>query len=242
MELLFDYHIWASFISLALLEIVLGIDNVIFITLAVNHLPPTQQQSARMIGLTLALVMRIILLFSIVWIIGLKEPWLHIHTWAFSGKDIIMLLGGTFLLYKGTMSIHEEITGEKKQAYNQYSGPFVMTILQIVIIDFIFSVDSVVTAVGMTENTYVIVAAMIVAMALMLLSSNAIASYVEKHPSLKMLALSFIMVIGIFLIAEGLGVSIPKGYIYFSMLFALVVETLNLVKKNKHEKLKRSDS
>lgn len=233
MEWLFDHHIWASFISLAVLEIILGIDNVIFVTLAVGHLPEQQRHKARLIGLSLALLMRIVLLFSIVWVISLKEPWLSIATLQLSGKDVLMLLGGLFLLYKGTNSIREEITHEQKSHYDKFSGPFGMTILQVVIIDFIFSADSVITAVGLTDNIPVIIAAMTLAMLVMLLSASLIASFIEQHPTLKMLALSFIMVIGVFLVMEGLGVSIPKGYIYFAMLFSLTVETLNLLKARK---------
>ncbi len=229
MEFLTDYHIWASFLSLTALEIVLGIDNVVFIALLVNHLPESQRQKARIIGISLALFMRIGLLFSAIWLIGLKEPWIEIFGASFSGKDFLMIGGGLFLIAKGTTSIHDEITGDKKESYHGYSAGFQITILQVILIDFIFSFDSIITAVGLTENIWVIIAAMVLAMLVMLFSSKFIADFIDQHATLKMLALSFIMMIGVFLVAEGLGFHVPRGYIYFGMAFSLGVEILNIL-------------
>ncbi|SDD82566.1 Membrane protein TerC, possibly involved in tellurium resistance [Kordiimonas lacus] len=228
-----DYHVWVSFLTLTTLEIILGIDNVVFIALLVGHLPEGQRKRARMIGLTLALVMRILLLLGVAWIISLQTPWLTVFGQAFSGKDMLMLLGGGFLLYKGTNSIHDEVTGDYKEEIKAVTGGMAAVILQVVFIDIIFSFDSVMTAVGMTKVIPVIVAAMTVAMLVMMFSSGYIASIIERFPTLKILALSFIMLIGVFLVAEGLGFHVPKGYIYFAMAFSLGVETLNLLRRRR---------
>ncbi|MDB2414184.1 TerC family protein [Rickettsiales bacterium] len=236
MELLTDYHLWASFLSLTALEIVLGIDNVVFIALVVGHLPKQQQERARVIGLILALLFRIAMLFGIVWIISLKEPWIQLFDFEFSGKDFMMLGGGLFLLHKATNSIHDEMTGDRKTAYEKFRGGFIGTIIQIVILDMIFSFDSVITAVGITEHIYVIIAAMTIAMGVMLASSGYIADFIATHPTLKMLALSFVMMIGVFLVAEGLGFHVPKGYIYFGMAFSLGVEVMNMIVRKRRAK------
>lgn len=233
MELLLDYHVWVSFLTLTALEIILGIDNVVFIALLVGHLPESQRKNARLIGLTLALLMRILLLFGVTWIIGLDTPWLTVFGQEFSGKDILMLLGGGFLLYKGTNSIHDEVTGDYKEDIKAVSGGMMAVILQVVFIDIVFSFDSVMTAVGMTTVIEVIIAAMTVAMLVMMFSSGYIASFIERFPTLKILALSFIMLIGVFLVAEGLGFHVPKGYIYFAMAYSLGVECLNLLKRRR---------
>lgn len=229
MEWLFDYHIWASLLSLTALEIVLGIDNLVFIALVVGHLPAHQQQKARSLGLMLALGMRVALLMGIAWIVSLQEPFFALFGMDFSGKDLMMLGGGLFLLAKGTSSIHDEVTGEEKQEYRSFTGDFLKTVAQIVMIDIIFSFDSVITAVGLTENIPVIVIAMSIAMLVMLLCSGTVSDFINRHPTIKMLALSFIMMIGVFLVAEGLGFHVPKGYIYFAMAFSLGVEVLNMV-------------
>ena len=236
MEFLLDYHLWVSFITLASLEIILGIDNVVFVALLVGHLPEKQREKARIVGLSLALLMRILLLLGVAWVIGLKAPWLELFGHSFSGKDMLMLLGGGFLLYKGTNSIHDEVTGEKLEDFKAYTGGMLAIITQVVFIDIIFSFDSVMTAVGLTENLYTIIAAMTVAMAVMIFSSGHIANIIERFPTLKILALSFIMLIGVFLVAEGLGVHVPKGYIYFAMAFSLGVETLNLMSRKRRER------
>lgn len=233
MELLLDYQIWISFLTLTSLEIILGIDNVVFIALLVGHLPEGQREKARVLGLSLALVMRIVLLLGVAWIIGLQEPWLDFLGHEFSGKDVLMLLGGGFLLYKGTDSIHDEVTGAHKEAAKAVSGGMAAVIVQVVFIDLVFSFDSVMTAVGMTNVIPVIIAAMTVAMLAMIFSAGFIATFIERFPTLKILALSFIMLIGVFLVAEGFGFHVPKGYIYFAMAFSLVVETLNLLKRQR---------
>jgi predicted tellurium resistance membrane protein TerC len=229
MDFLLDYNLWVSFLTLASLEIILGVDNVVFIALVVEHLEEKQAKKARTLGLILALVARIILLLGVSWIIGLKEPFFELFDHSFSGKDILMLFGGGFLLYKGSNSIHDEITGDKEREYKAYSGALLAVVAQIVVIDIIFSFDSVMTAVGLTNNIGVIIAAMTVAMAVMLFSASYISDFIAKFPTLKILALAFILLIGVFLVAEGLGQHIPKGYIYFSMAFALGVEVVNLL-------------
>lgn len=236
MEFLTDYTLWASFFSLTALEIILGIDNVVFIALLADHLPEKQREKARVIGLLLALAMRIAMLFGIVWIIGLKEPWIELVGIEFSGKDLMMLAGGLFLLYKATDNIHNEVTGDKKAEVKEFQGGFTSTITQIVLIDPVFSFDSVMTAVGITEHIWVIVAAMTIGMIVMIVSSGVIAQFIEDHPTLKMLALSFVMMISVFLIAEGLGFHVPKGYIYFAMAFSLGVEVLNMVVRKRRSK------
>lgn len=233
LEWLTDYTLWASFLSLTALEIVLGIDNVVFLALLVNHLPEQQRQKARIIGLALALLMRIALLFSVVWLMSLREPWITLFDLSLSGKDLLMLGGGLFLIAKGTSSIHDEVAGSRAEDYKEFSGGFAITVLQIIVIDFIFSFDSVITAVGLTTNIYVIIAAMTVAMVIMLISSRFVSDFIATHPTLKMLALSFIMMIGVFLVAEGLGFHVPKGYIYFGMAFSLAVESLNMLARKR---------
>jgi len=239
LEFLLDYHLWVSFITLTSLEIILGIDNVVFVALLVGNLPDEQREKARVIGLSLALLMRILLLLGVAWVISLKAPWVEVFGQSFSGKDVLMLLGGGFLLYKGTNSIHDEVTGEKAEDFKAYVGGMTAVITQVVLIDIIFSFDSVMTAVGLTENIYTIIAAMTVAMAVMIFSSSYIADVIERFPTLKVLALSFIMLIGIFLVAEGFGVHVPKGYIYFAMAFSLGVEMLNLLSRKRRQAKKK---
>ncbi|MBL4837170.1 MAG: TerC family protein, partial [Kordiimonadaceae bacterium] len=223
-------------LTLTSLEIILGIDNVVFVALLVGHLPDKEREKARVIGLALALVMRIVLLLGVAWIISLDGHDLFaIAGHGFSGKELLLLLGGGFLLYKGTNSIHDEVTGDYMDDCKQYSGGMMAVIAQVVFIDIIFSFDSVMTAVGLTQDVYVIIAAMIVAMAVMLFSSSYIATFIERFPTLKILALSFIMLIGIFLVAEGFGVHVPKGYIYFAMAFSLGVEVLNLMSRRRKQ-------
>ncbi|MBL4638978.1 MAG: TerC family protein [Kordiimonadaceae bacterium] len=237
MEFLFDQHLWVSFLTLTSLEIILGIDNVVFVALLVGHLPDEQREKARIVGLYLALVMRIVLLLGVAWIISLDgEDMFAVADHGFTGKELLLLLGGGFLLYKGTNSIHDEVTGDQLEDCNEYSGGLAAVIAQVVFIDIIFSFDSVMTAVGLTENISVIIAAMVVAMAVMLFSSSYIAEFIERFPTLKILALSFIMLIGIFLVAEGFGVHVPKGYIYFAMAFSLSVEVLNLMSRSRKKK------
>lgn len=225
-----------SILTLSALEIVLGIDNIVFIALIVAHLPAQQARSARYVGITLALLLRIAFLIGIVWIMNLDKPWFTLFSRPFSIKDLLMLGGGLFLIAKATSSIHNQITGDEKQELKDYAGGFFKTVLQIIFIDLIFSFDSIMTAVGIVKNITVIIIAMVIAMIIMLAASGVIANFIERYPTLKMLALAFIMVIGLFLMAEGFGLHIPKGYIYFGMFFSLTVETLNMFarKKNKN--------
>ncbi|WP_262694207.1 TerC family protein [Kordiimonas aquimaris] len=231
-----DYQLWVSFLTLTSLEIILGIDNVVFIALLVQNLPDETREKARITGLALALIMRIALLLGVAWIISLSEPWLTIFGQELSGKDILMLLGGGFLIYKGTNSIHDEVTGDfKEEAANKKLTSFTGVVVQVVFIDIIFSFDSVMTAVGLTKIIPVIIAAMSVAMLVMMFSSGYIARFIERFPTLKVLALAFIMLIGVFLVAEGLGFHVPKGYIYFAMSFSLGVEVLNLLSRKRRK-------
>lgn len=241
MEFLTDYGLIASLLSLTALEIVLGIDNVVFLALVVNHLPPEQRDRARVMGLTLALLFRIAMLFGLVWLIGLTKPLFSLLGTDFSGKSLMLLAGGLFLLYKATDSIHDEVTGDKKEGYKEFKGNFAGTIGQIVLIDLVFSFDSVITAVGITSNIYIIIAAMSIAMVVMLVSSGFITDFIDKHPTIKMLALSFVMMIGMLLVAEGLGLHVPRGYIYFAMAFSVLVETLNMLAKKKFSAAAKAD-
>lgn len=233
MDVLLQPEILASFLSLTFLEIILGIDNVIFIAILVNNLPKARRHSARVIGLSLAMVIRIILLLGLTTVMSMKEPLLTLFSFPLSGKDLLMFVGGLFLVAKATSSIHEEITHEEKKEIKAYRGSYSAIISQIVFIDIIFSFDSVMTAVGLTQMVWIIVAAMLIAMIVMLFASSTISDFIDTYPTLKMLALAFIMVIGFFLVAEGFGFGVPKGYIYAAMAFSLMVETLNLVAAKK---------
>jgi predicted tellurium resistance membrane protein TerC len=229
MELLSNPDIWLSFVTLCLLEIVLGIDNLIFISILTNKLPTEQQRKARTVGLGLALIMRVGLLFSISWIMGLTEPLFNIGSFAASGRDLILLLGGLFLIYKSVKEIHEKIenAGETERDLRKVVG-FNAVIGQIIIIDLVFSLDSVITAVGMVDNIAVMIAAVIVSMVVMLLSAESISGFVNRHPAVKVLALAFLIMIGAALVAEGFHFHFPKAYIYCSMAFALIVEFINI--------------
>ena len=229
MELLTNPDIWISFLTLCALEIVLGIDNLIFISILTNKLPKEQQAKARQMGLSLALIMRIGLLFSISWIMSLKADLFTIGGMGFSGRDIILLLGGLFLMYKSVKEIHEkaENSRESEKELRQTVG-FNAVIGQIILVDLVFSLDSVITAVGMVDNIMVMIAAVIVSMIVMMLASKGISNFVNEHPAIKILALAFLIMIGTALVGEGLDFHIPKGYIYFSMAFALVVEFINI--------------
>lgn len=234
----FDLAIVGSFLTLSFLEIVLGIDNLIFISLCVAGLPKEYAQKARVIGLSLALVMRIGLLFALSWILSLNEPFVEMFGKAFSGKDALLIVGGLFLVYKATTSMHEAVTHDTEMSMKKSKAGFYLAIAQILLIDLVFSLDSVITAVGLTQNIPVIVAAMTVAMVVMLFSAKAVSEFIEKYPTLKILALAFIMLVGGFLFAEGMGFEVPKGYIYFAMLFSLGVETVNILLRRKLDKKK----
>ncbi len=228
MEWLTNPEIWIALITLTSLEIVLGIDNIIFISILAGKLPEGQQAKARNLGLSLAMFVRIALLFSLSWIIGLTAPFFTVFHHPVSGRDLILLLGGLFLLGKSTFEIHEKLEGEEGHAETKVKTSFNSVIIQILLLDIVFSLDSVITAVGMVDVLAVMVAAVVIAVGIMLVAAGAVSSFVEEHPTIKMLALSFLLLIGFSLVAEGLEFYIPKGYIYFSMGFAMFVEMLNL--------------
>lgn len=231
MEWIADPQIWISLLTLTALEVVLGIDNVIFISILAGKLPPEQQDKARKTGLVLAMVMRILLLLSISWLMKLTAPLftLPLVDHAMSGKDLIILTGGLFLIGKSVVEIHEKLEGEDGHATSgMKSATFQSVVIQILILDVVFSLDSVITAVGMADHLAVMVAAVVIAMGIMLWSAKSISDFVNRHPTLKMLALSFLILIGVMLVAEGFHQHIPKGYIYFAMAFAFMVEMLNL--------------
>jgi predicted tellurium resistance membrane protein TerC len=229
MEWLTDPQIWIALLTLTALELVLGIDNVIFISILAGKLPRSQQNRARTVGLALAMLMRIALLFSLSWIIRLTAPLFTILEQEISGRDLILIIGGLFLLAKSTYEIHERLEGEEGHASaSNHQTSFTSVIVQILLLDVVFSLDSVITAVGMTDQFGVMVAAVVVAVLCMMVFAGPIAEFVDRHPTVKILALSFLLLIGVTLIAEGLDRHIPKGYIYFAMAFSVLVEMLNL--------------
>ena len=227
-ELLSDPQIWIAFLTLTALELVLGIDNVIFISILVDKLPPGRRELARRIGLFLAMFMRIGLLFVISWIIGLTEPLFSLLEQGLSGRDLILISGGLFLLWKSTKEIHQLLEGETSEASAAVHATFLAVILQITIIDMVFSFDSIITAVGMVDHIEVMIASVIVSVLLMVAFAGAIGRIVSAHPTIKMLALAFLLVIGVVLIADGFDHHVPKGYVYFAMAFSVAVEFLNI--------------
>src|SRR5262245_40177082 len=228
LELLSDPQAWIAFVTLSLLEIVLGIDNIIFISILVGRLPPQQRNSARISGLAFAMITRVLLLFSIVWLTRLTKPWFYLGEQGVSGRDLILFLGGLFLLVKSVLEIHHTLEGASDtRSARVYSG-FLMTVVQIGIIDIVFSLDSVFTAVGLANDLPVMVAAVIVAILVMMWVSGSISAFVDRHPTIKVLALSFLILIGVALIVEGAHFEIPKGYLYFAMAFSVAVEMINI--------------
>ena len=219
---------WIAFGTLTLLEIVLGIDNIIFISILAGKLPPEQREKARLLGLGLAMVMRILLLLLISVIVRLTEPLFEVLGQEISGRDIILIGGGLFLLAKSTFEIHENLEGEHGEKSSKVKATFTSVLLQIMALDLVFSLDSVITAVGMADHVTIMIGAVVVSIGFMLFFSGYIARFVEKHPTIKMLALSFLILIGVTLIAEGLGQHVSKGYIYFAMGFSVMVEMLNM--------------
>ncbi len=238
MEWLSDPQIWVSLLTLTALEIVLGIDNVIFISILAGKLPADRQAKARQTGLLLALVTRVALLFSITWLMRLTTPLfeLPILNHPISGRDLILGLGGLFLIGKSVHEIHDKLEGAEGHANPGRAASFAAVIAQIVVLDIVFSLDSVITAVGMADNIAVMVAAVVIALGVMLAFAGTISDFVNRHPTLKMLALSFLILIGVTLVGEALGRHIPKGYIYFSMAFAFGVEMLNLKLRSNAQK------
>ena len=227
-ELLADPAIWVAFLTLTVMELVLGIDNIIFISILVERLPPEQREIARRLGLGLALVMRIGLLFTLAWLVGLTQPFFSVAEHQVSGRDLIMLGGGLFLLWKSTSEIHQLLEGDHDAAGVKVESTFAAIITQIVVIDAVFSLDSIITAVGMVKEIEVMVAAVVVSVVLMMVFAGTIGEFVIRHPTIKMLALAFLFLIGTVLIADGLGHHVPKGYIYFAMAFSVGVELLNI--------------
>jgi predicted tellurium resistance membrane protein TerC len=234
MDWITDPQIWIAFATLTVLELVLGIDNVIFVSILSGKLPEKQQPKARFIGLALALVMRVILLFSLTWVMGLTAPLFSVFSQQVSGRDLILLVGGLFLLAKSTHEIHGSLEGEEGGASRKVYPSFAGVIVQIMLLDIVFSLDSVITAVGMISTEFgdkgiwIMIAAVVISIIAMMLFAGTIGAFVQRHPTIKMLALAFLLLIGVTLIAEGLHQHIAKGYIYFAMAFSIFVELLNI--------------
>ena len=229
MEWILDPQIWASLLALTALEIVLGIDNVIFISIISASLPPAQGERARRLGLTAALAIRIVLLAGIAWIVGLRAPIAEVFGFALSWRDALLLAGGLFLLGKGTREIHHSVDTGKDDKGAGGAESFGAVIAQIIVLDAVFSLDSVITAVGMAEHLPVMIAAVTIAIAIMMLASEPVSAFIERHPTAKMLALSFLLLVGVALVADGMHFHIPRGYLYFAIAFSAGVETLNLI-------------
>ena len=219
---------WVALTTLIALEIVLGIDNIIFISILVARLPPEQRDFARRLGIGFAMLTRLGLLFSLSWIIGLTEPWFSVLGEEISGRDLVLIVGGLFLLYKSTKEIHGTLEGAESEVSVKVKESLLGAIIQIGILDIVFSLDSVITAVGLVDHLAIMVVAIVVAVLVMLLSAKPIGEFIDVHPTLKMLALSFLMMIGLTLMVEGFDVHVPKGYIYFAMAFSILVEVLNI--------------
>ena len=236
MEWIMDSQVWISLITLTALEIILGIDNIVVISLLTGKLPYEQQSKARQIGIGLALITRILFLLSIAWLAGLTIPLFSLFNINFSVRDLILIAGGLFLLYKGTHEIHGMFESSDKQKVAKVQATFLAVVMQIILFDIVFSIDSVITAIGMAQKLGVMIAAIIIAMILMLVASTAISNFIRLHPSLKMLALSFLLMVGVTLTAEGMEFHIPKAYIYFAMGFSGFVETLNILSGTRRQK------
>lgn len=235
-DILLDPNAWASLLTLTALEIVLGIDNIIFISIMAAKLPPHQQKSARQVGLALALLTRLALLASIAWVATLTEPLLNLGGLTLSGRDLILIGGGLFLLAKGTMEIHHSVEGHDDGGPSAKPASFMGVVAQIMVLDIVFSLDSVITAVGMSQHLEIMVAAVIIAVGVMLFASGPVGDFVNRHPTVKMLALSFLLLVGVALTADGMGFHIPKGYLYFAIAFSTLVEALNLLAASRRKK------
>ncbi|MGY4479197.1 TerC family protein [Bradyrhizobium sp. USDA 3364] len=237
MQLITSPEAWAALLTLTALEIVLGIDNVIFLSVIVSRIPPAQAKRARQIGLILALVFRIILLSILVWLIGLTQPVITVRDVALSWRDIILIGGGLFLIAKATHEIHGEVEAREAEADDRPSaGAFFWVIVQIIIIDLVFSLDSIITAIGMAQDIEIMIAAVVIACAIMYISSGPVARFVAEHPTTKMLALAFLVLIGVALVADGFSFHIPRGYIYFAIAFSAAVEAFNVMAKRNRRK------
>lgn len=222
-----------ALVTLTALEIVLGIDNIVMVAILTGRLEEARQASARRIGLALAMIMRIGLLLTLSWIMGLTKPFITIHDFGISGRDVIMLVGGAFLIGKGTLEIHERVEGGSHDEKRAKASSFAGVLAQIMLLDIVFSLDSVITAVGMAQHVGVMIAAIIIAVLVMMIFASAVSAFISRHPTLKVLALSFLILIGVMLVAEGLHQHVSKGYIYFAMAFSLLVETLNIRMQSK---------
>ncbi len=232
-ETFLNPEVWIALLTLTTLEIVLGIDNIVFISILAGKLPQAQQKRARRIGLLMAMFSRVALLFSLAWVIRLTDPLFVVIGEEISGRDLILLLGGLFLIFKSTTEIHHKLEGEEGSASRQVQATFGAVVFQIALLDIVFSLDSVITAVGMVDELWVMIAAVMIAVAVMMVFAEPLSHFVDRHPTVKILALSFLLLIGTSLIAEGLDVHIPKGYIYFAMAFSVFVEMINLRVKSK---------
>jgi predicted tellurium resistance membrane protein TerC len=237
MELLTDPQAWIAFATLTALELVLGIDNIIFISILVDKLPPEKRELVRRIGLFMAMFMRIGLLLLLSVIVGLVEPLFTVLSQDISGRDLILLLGGLFLIWKSTGEIHQSLEGEEAHGRSLARSTVGAILLQIMVIDLVFSLDSIITAVGMVDEVAIMVAAVVASVGLMMVFASGIGRFVSDHPSIKMLALAFLVVVGVVLMAEGLGHHVPKGYIYFAMAFSLIVEMLNIRFRKRSKKV-----
>ncbi|HRC59848.1 MAG: TerC family protein [Propionivibrio sp.] len=236
LSLLSDPEAWIAFFTLTALELVLGIDNIVFISILVDKLPPQSREKARKTGLFFAMFMRIALLLLLAWIVGATEPLFSVLGQPVSPRDIILIAGGLFLLWKSTQEIHQLLEGEEGEAAKSVKATFTAIILQIIVIDLVFSLDSIITAVGMANDVSVMIAAVVASVGLMMLFAKSIGTFVSDHPTIKMLALSFLLLVGMTLVADGLGHHVPKAYIYFAMAFSLGVEMLNLRLRKKQSK------
>jgi predicted tellurium resistance membrane protein TerC len=236
MEWMTHFQSWVALGTLTALEIVLGIDNIIFISVLVGRLPHERRNKARVLGLALAMVSRILLLLSLTWVMSLKTTLFEVFSREFSGRDIILIGGGLFLLAKSTREIHHSLMGEEEHSKGKASRHMLAVLAQIAVLDIVFSLDSVITAIGLAEHLTIMMAAIVIAVVVMMLSAKAIGEFVDGHPTIKMLALSFLLLVGFTLFGEGLGLVIPKGYIYFAMAFSVMVELLNLKVRKRLER------
>ncbi len=242
LDLLSDPNVWASLLTLTALEIVLGIDNIIFISIMASKLPLHQQDKARKVGLALALIMRLLLLASIAWVATLTQPLFNVLGMDVSGRDLILIVGGLFLLAKGTIEIHHTVEGEEEKGPVKAVATFGAVVFQIMLLDIVFSLDSVITAVGMSNHLPVMVAAVVIAMAVMLFAAGPVGDFVNRHTTVKMLALSFLLLVGVALVADGLGFHIPKGYLYFAIAFSALVEALNLMAAGRRKRQREEEA
>ncbi|MGE3476210.1 MAG: TerC family protein [Rhodospirillaceae bacterium] len=240
MELFTNPDLWAALLTLTALEIVLGIDNVIFLSIVSSKLPAHQQQKARRIGLILALAMRVALLSSVSWIAGLTTPILTLGDFALSWRDVVLGFGGLFLLYKGTHEIHNSMEGEEEEGGGRATTTFAAAIMQIVILDVVFSLDSVITAVGMTDNLPVMISAIVIAILVMMFAAEPVSAFVSRHPTVKMLALGFLLLVGMALMADAAHFHIPRGYLYFAIGFSILIESLNLIAAGRRKKAREA--